>query len=308
MMNDFQKTLRQSYTFEGKGLHSGLKVTMTLSPAPINTGIVFVRKDLGDDVRVEALVDYVTHTQRGTTLEKNGVKVCTIEHVLSTFVGLGVDNAFIYLSSFEAPIMDGSAKPFAQAIIKDGLEEQSAPRKYFKINEKIYFKDEKTGAELTILPSEDYSIDLTIDYNSHIMGVQHASYDSASTDYATEIAPCRTFVFFHELAFLYKNNLIKGGDLENAIVIAEHEVPQDELDKMAELFNVRSIKRVPEGYLDNIALRFPNECARHKLLDVMGDFSLAGTRIKGKVIANKSGHKINTQVAGLIRKASLKNI
>lgn len=306
-MQDNQNTLKKSYIFEGKGLHSGLKVKMTISPAPVNTGIIFIRQDLGDDVRIPAVVDFVTHTQRGTTLENGEAKVSTIEHILSTFVGLGVDNAYIYLSSFEAPIMDGSAKPFAEAISADGLQMQDALRKYYTIKEKIHFQDPKTGSELTILPSDDYSIDLSIDYNSHVLGVQRASY-SSKTDYLKEIAPCRTFVFFHELEFLFNNNLIKGGDLENAIVIVEHSVPQDTLDKMAALFNVRRIERVPEGYLDNIKLRFPNECARHKLLDVMGDFSLIGYRIKGRVIANKSGHQINTQVAKLIREAALKEL
>lgn len=304
-MQDNQNTLKKSYIFEGKGLHSGLGVKMTISPAPVNTGIVFIREDLGENARVPAVVDYVTHTQRGTTLEKGEVKVSTIEHILSTFVGLGVDNAYIYLSSFEAPIMDGSAKPFALAISKDGLQQQDAPRKYYKVKEKIHFQDPKSGAELTILPDDGYSIDLSIDYNSHVLGVQRASYDS-KTDYVNEIAPCRTFVFFHELEFLFNNNLIKGGDLENAIVIVEHAVPQETLDKMSALFNVKTLERVPEGYLDNISLRFPNECARHKLLDVLGDFSLIGYRIKGHVIANKSGHQINTQVAKLIREAVIK--
>lgn len=303
-MQENQKTLKKSYIFEGKGLHSGLRVKMTIAPAPVNTGIIFIRQDIGDDARVPAVVDYVTHTQRGTTLEKGNVRVSTIEHILSTFVGLGVDNAYIYLSSFEAPIMDGSAKPFAEAISKDGVLEQEAYRKYYKVKEKIYFQDPKSGAELTILPDDNYSIDLSIDYNSHVLGIQHASY-SQDTDYLKEIAPCRTFVFFHELEFLFNNNLIKGGDLENAIVIVEHAVPQDTLDRMAALFNVKKIERVPEGYLDNIALRFPNECARHKLLDVMGDFSLIGYRIKGRVVANKSGHQINTQVAALIREAAI---
>lgn len=307
-MKNLQRTLKREYTFNGKGLHTGLKVSMTISPAPVDTGIVFVRKDIGDDARVEAVVDYVTHTQRGTTLENGDAKVSTIEHILSTFVGLGVDNAFIYLDSPEAPIMDGSARPFVEAIVPDGLEIQNAPRKYFEVKEKISFKDEESGSELTLLPNDDYEIDLTIDYNSNVLGVQTAHYSSACTDYANEIAPCRTFCFFHELEFLFKNNLIKGGDLENAIVIAEREVPQDELDKISSLLGVDSVKRVPSGYLNNVDLRYPNECARHKLLDVMGDFSLIGYRIKGKVIAVKSGHKINTQMAKIIREQLKKDI
>ncbi len=302
-----QKTLKKSYSFEGKGLHSGLSVKMTISPAPENTGIRFKREDLGGDVYIEAVVENVTHTQRSTTLERGEVRVQTIEHVLSTLYGMGVDNAIVSLNNYEVPIMDGSAKPFADAISRDGLEEQSALRKVFAVKEKIHFSDPKSGAELTILPADEFSIDLTIDYSSNVLGVQTAHYTD-SVDYAREIAPCRTFVFFHELEFLFKNNMIRGGDVENAIVIVEHPVPQDELDRMVKLFNVDRVERLPEGYLNNIVLRYPNECARHKLLDVIGDFSLIGYRIKGKVIAHKVGHKINTQVAALIREAALKEM
>lgn len=299
-----QKTLLKSYTFEGKGLHSGLHVKMIIEPAPEGTGIVFVRDDIGKDASVAAVVDFVTHTERGTTLEKGEIRVSTIEHILATFYGLGVDNAFIHLDNYEAPIMDGSAKPFVEAIEKDGLKIQKVPRKVYVVKEKINFVDEKSGAELTILPSDDFSIDLMVDYNSKVMGRQTAYYTS-STNFAKEIAPCRTFVFFHELEFLFKHNLIKGGDLENAIVIVEHPVPQEELDRMVKLFNVEKIEVVPEGYLDNVKLRFPNECARHKLLDVMGDFSLIGFRLQGKVIASKTGHNINTQMAKLIRNKAI---
>lgn len=307
-MKDLQKTLKREYKFEGKGLHTGLKVNMTLAPAPADTGVVFVRTDIGPDAKVAALVDYVTQTQRGTTLQNGEASVSTIEHVLSTFVGLGVDNAYIYLDAPEAPIMDGSAKPFVEAILPDGLQAQDAPRKYYEIKEEISFRDEQSGSELILLPSEDYEIDLTIDYNSKVLGVQTANYSSQTTDYASEIAPCRTFCFFHELEFLFKHNLIKGGDLENAIVIAESEVPQEELDKISSLLGVTSVKRVSTGYLNNVDLRFGNECARHKLLDVLGDFSLIGYRLKGKVIAVKSGHKINTQMARIIRETAKKEL
>lgn len=307
-MKDLQKTLKREYTFEGKGLHTGLHVKMTLAPAPADTGVIFYRTDLGDNAKVEALVDYVTQTQRGTTLQNGDVSVSTIEHVLSTFVGLGIDNAYIYLDAPEAPIMDGSAKPFVEAIVPDGLQEQDVPRKYFEIKEKISFKDEESGSELILVPCANYEIDLTVDYNSKVLGVQTAHYSECETDYASEIAPCRTFCFFHELEFLFKHNLIKGGDLENAIVIAENEVPQQELDKISSLLGVSSVQRVSTGYLNNVDLRFPNECARHKLLDVMGDFSLIGYRLKGKVIAVKSGHKINTQMARIIREKAKKEI
>jgi UDP-3-O-[3-hydroxymyristoyl] N-acetylglucosamine deacetylase / 3-hydroxyacyl-[acyl-carrier-protein] dehydratase len=305
-MLDNQKTIKKSYNFVGKGLHTGLQVNMTLLPSNPNTGIRFLRKDISNDSYIEAVADYVTYTERGTTLEKGEIRVSTIEHLLATFVGMGVDNAIVELNAPEAPILDGSAKPYVEAISKDGLEDQGVPRKYFVIKDRIDYKDPKSGAELTILPSDDYSIDVTIDYNSKVLGVQTAAF-SKEVDFAKDIAPCRTFVFFHELEFLFKHNLIKGGDLENAIVIVEHPVPQEELDRMAALFNVSSIKRVPEGYLSNISLRFENECARHKLLDVIGDFALIGFRMKAKVVANKSGHGINTSVAKIIREKALKN-
>lgn len=299
-MSDNQKTLKREYIFEGKGLHTGLKVNMKLSPAPAGSGIRFVREDIGPDAVIEAVADYVTTTQRGTTLEKGDIRISTIEHLLSAFSGMGVDNAVVTLNAPEAPILDGSALPYVQAISADGLQEQDAPRNYYIVKEKISYRDDKSGSEITIEPADDFSVDLTIDFNSHVLGVQTIHYDG-STDYAAEVAPCRTFVFFHELEFLFKNNLIKGGDLENALVIVERPVPEEDLARMAALFNVEKVDRLPDGYLDNVRLHFPNECARHKLLDLLGDFSLIGCRIKGKVKADKSGHKINTTVARIVR-------
>lgn len=298
-----QRTLKQSYTFTGKGLHTGRQVTMIVTSAPENHGIKFQRTDLEGQPVIDAIVDYVTTTDRGTTLEHGEVKISTIEHILSALAGLGVDNALILLDSTEAPILDGSSKPYTDAFTKDGLADQEADRKYFEIKEKIYYKDSKTGAELTIMPDDDFSIDLMIDFNSQVLGHQYARY-SGTTDYAKEIAPCRTFVFFHELEPLFKNNLIKGGDLNNAIVIMENPVPQKELDRLANLFHSSKLERGPAGYLNHLELRFSNECARHKLLDVIGDFSLIGFPLKAKIIANKSGHQINTQVAKIIRKAA----
>lgn len=299
-MFEKQNTLKREYTFQGKGLHSGLHVTVKLSPAPADFGIRFLRKDLGDDAYIEALVDYVTYTQRGTTLEKGAVRISTLEHLMSALTGMGVDNALVTIDNFEVPILDGSALPYVQAIGADGLQELDAPRRYYEVREKIHYRDEETGSELTILPDDRFSVDLTIDFNSRVLGVQKAYFDD-NTDYAKEIAPCRTFVFFHELEFLFRNNLIKGGDLENALVIVEHPVPEETLSRMAALFNVDKVDCLPEGYLDNVRLHFSNECARHKLLDLIGDFSLIGTRIKGKVIADKSGHRINTTVARIVR-------
>lgn len=305
-MTEKQHTLKCKYTFEGKGLHTGRNVTMTLEPAPAGHGIKFKRVDLGEDSIIDALVDYVTTTARGTTLEKGEVKISTLEHLMATFNGLGVDNALVSIDAQEVPILDGSAKPYVEAICRDGLVEQDAPRKYIELKEKIVYKDEKSGSEIVIMPDDHFSVDLMIDFNSKVLGNQYSRLDG-TTDFARDIAPCRTFVFFHELEPLFRNNLIKGGDLDNAIVIVEHPVPQEELDRLAGVFNTSSLERAPEGYLNHLELRFQNECARHKLLDLMGDFSLVGAPIKAKVIAYKSGHRINTEVARVIRKLIVNN-
>ena len=305
-MTDKQHTLKCKYTFKGKGLHTGRNVTMVLEPAPAGHGIKFRRTDLGDDAVIDALVDYVTTTARGTTLEKGDMKISTLEHLMATFNGLGVDNALVSIDAQEVPILDGSAKPYVDAICKDGLVEQDAPRKYVEFKEKIVYKDEKSGSEIVIMPDDHFSVDLMIDFNSKVLGNQYSRLDE-TTDFAKDIAPCRTFVFFHELEPLFRNNLIKGGDLDNAIVIVEHPVPQEELDRLAGVFNTSSLERAPEGYLNHLELRFQNECARHKLLDLMGDFSLVGAPIKAKVIAYKSGHRINTEVARVIRKLIVNN-
>ena len=305
-MTDKQHTLKCKYTFKGKGLHTGRNVTMVLEPAPAGHGIQFRRTDLGDDAVIDALVDYVTTTARGTTLEKGDMKISTLEHLMATFNGLGVDNALVSIDAQEVPILDGSAKPYVDAICKDGLVEQDAPRKYVEFKEKIVYKDEKSGSEIVIMPDDHFSVDLMIDFNSKVLGNQYSRLDE-TTDFAKDIAPCRTFVFFHELEPLFRNNLIKGGDLDNAIVIVEHPVPQEELDRLAGVFNTSSLERAPEGYLNHLELRFQNECARHKLLDLMGDFSLVGAPIKAKVIAYKSGHRINTEVARVIRKLIVNN-
>ena len=295
-----QHTLKNKYSFRGKGLHTGKTVNLTVEPAPENAGIRFKRTDLGEDAVIEALVDYVTTTARGTTLEKGEVKVSTLEHLMAALYGLGVDNALVSLDAPEVPILDGSSRPFVKEFCKDGLREQDAARIYIEPKEKIRYKDPETGSEITIMPDDHFSVDLMIDYNSKVLGNQYARLDE-DTDFASEIAPCRTFVFFHELEPLFKNNLIKGGDLDNAIVIVEHPVPQPELDRLADIFKTEKLERAPEGYLNHLELRFPNECARHKLLDIMGDFSLVGYPLKAKVIAHKSGHKINTKVARQLR-------
>lgn len=295
-----QHTLKNRYEFKGKGLHTGRMATMVLEPAPVNHGIKFRRTDIGEDAVIDAVVDYVTTTARGTTLEKGDVKISTLEHLMATFNGLKIDNVLVSIDTQEVPILDGSALPYIEAICKDGLQEQDAERKVYNIKQKIHYRNEQTGSEITILPDDHFSIDLMVDFNSKVLGNQYARYDVA-TDFAHDIAPCRTFVFFHELEPLFKNNLIKGGDLDNAIVIVENPVPQEELDRLASLFGANSLERAPEGYLNHLKLRFPNECSRHKVLDVFGDFSLVGVPFNGKVIAYKSGHGINTMIAKVVR-------
>ena len=296
-----QKTLCTSISFAGKGLHTGIKVEMTIHPAPEGHGIKFQRVDLPETPTVQALADLVTDASRGTTIEENGVRVSTIEHVMAALSGMGVDNALIQINAPETPILDGSARLYVEEITKVGLQEQNASRLFFEVKEKIYYKDPKSGAEITLLPDPNFSVDIMIDFNSQVLGHQYARYNS-DIDFAVELAPCRTFVFLHELMFLFNNNLIKGGDVDNAIVIVEKPVPQEELDKLTAIFNKPSVTCCPEGYLNHLELRFSNECARHKLLDLVGDFALVGYPLKARVIANKPGHAINTTVAKLLRK------
>ncbi len=300
-----QHTLKGIYEFSGKGLHTGKKVNMRIEPAPANFGIQFKRADLGESVPlVEACVDYVSATSRGTTLDKDGIRILTLEHLMGALYAMHIDNALITLDSEEVPILDGSAKLYAEAFIKDGLEEQNAPRKYLVLDRKVVCRN-VSGSEMVVYPDDHFSIDVMIDFGSRVLGNQYARFDS-NTNFPIDIAPCRTFVFFHELEPLFKNNLIKGGDLDNALVIVENPVPQEELDRLAKIFNVKVLERVPEGYLSHTSLRFQNECARHKLLDVLGDFSLVGYPIKGKVIAYKSGHSINSTIARELRTLALR--
>lgn len=300
-----QQTLKEPIVFKGKGLHTGQQVEMTICPASVNHGIKFQRVDLESRPTIDAVADYVTATSRGTTLEQNGAKVSTLEHLMAALSTMGIDNALVQINAPEVPILDGSAKAYAEAIQKAGVVEQEADRWYFEVKEKISYKDEATGKEITILPDDEFSVEVMIDFNSKVLGNQYARMTQVG-DFAEQIAPCRTFVFLHELEPLLKNNLIKGGDLENAIVVVEQAVPQDELNRLASLFNKPSIERIPEGYLNNLELRFPNEPARHKLLDVLGDLALVGFPIKGKVIANKPGHFTNTELAKVIRKIAKK--
>lgn len=296
-----QQTLRKSYSFEGKGLHTGKVAKMTVGPAPVDTGIRFVRTDIGIDAIVDALAENVTSTARSTTISMGEASVSTIEHILSALTGMGVDNALIEIDNVEVPILDGSAKPYIDAIWHDGFEQQDAPRRYIQISEPVEITNEK-GSVVRIEPAEEFSYTIGIDFNSRVLGVQKAMWDD-SILYPEEIGICRTFVFFHEIQFLFANNLVKGGDVDNAIVIVEHPVTEEQVNQMSALFNVPALKVREDGYLSNLQLRFPNECARHKLLDLIGDLRLCGGFLKAKVTAEKAGHGINTNAAKAVRMA-----
>lgn len=297
-MQILQKTLKRSYTFEGKGLHTGKVARMTVCPAPEDYGVKFIRTDISADAVIEASAVCVSNTARSTTLSCGDASVITIEHIMSALTGLGVDNARIEIDNVEVPILDGSAKPYVDAICADGLEVQNAERKYVEVKETVYLEKDN-GTFIRIEPADQPSFDLTIDFNSRVLGVQTAHWDE-SVAYEKEIGTCRTFVFFHELEFLYKNNLVKGGDVDNAIVIVEHPVTPEQVQSMSELFGIPALEVKENGYLNNLELRFPNECARHKMLDLMGDLRLCGGFLKAKVTAAKVGHGINTQAAKMI--------
>ncbi|NQU85839.1 MAG: bifunctional UDP-3-O-[3-hydroxymyristoyl] N-acetylglucosamine deacetylase/3-hydroxyacyl-ACP dehydratase, partial [Mariniphaga sp.] len=300
-MAEKQKTLAKSFTINGKGLHTGVNVTMKFMPATINHGFKFKRTDLPEQPVIEADCDLVVDTSRGTLLEKNGVQIGTIEHALAALTGMDLDNVLIEVNNEEAPIIDGSSKYFVEGIENAGIVEQEAEREYLVIKDKIVYKDEKTGAELIALPDDDYSLNTLISFNTRFLNNQYATLDSIKK-FKDEIASCRTFVFLHELEFLLKNNLIKGGDLDNAIVIIDKEVPQDELNRLADLFQHKRVEVKSTGVLNNIDLHYDNECARHKLLDVIGDLTLVGKHIKGRIIATKPGHGPNTMMAQLLKK------
>ena len=297
-----QQTLKKSYSFEGKGLHTGRVAKMTINPAPADTGIRFRRTDIGEDAIVEALADHVSNTARSTTISKGEASVATIEHVLSALTGMGVDNALIDIDNIEVPILDGSAKPYIDAIWADGFEQQDAPRQYIEVKKTIEIRNEEKGSVVRIEPAEEFSYDIMVDFNSRVLGVQHAQW-TPSVVYAEEIGTCRTFVFFHEIEFLFNNGLVKGGDVDNAIVIVEHPVTDEQVQRMSDLFNIPALKVREDGYLSNLTLRFPNECARHKLLDLIGDLRLAGGFLKARITAEKAGHGINTKAAKAVRES-----
>ncbi len=292
-MQTKQQTLAAPISFSGKGLHTGVTVNMTVNPAADNNGIVFRRIDLEGTPTVPALCEYVTDTSRGTTIEKGAAKVSTIEHIISALWTMGVDNAVIDIDGPETPIMDGSAREYADKIQEVGLIEQKAARKYYEVTEKQVYTIPDKGVAIIIYPDDEFTVSVHVDYNSKVVGNQYATLDMFN-EYKENIAPCRTFVFLHELEPLLKMNLIKGGDLDNAIVVVENPVSDEQLNHLKEIFGKDDI-RVTGGYLNNLQLRARNELARHKLLDLLGDFALLGMRIKGRVWASRPGHYANTE-------------
>ncbi len=291
-----QKTIQKEITLKGVGIHTGKEVTMTFKPAPVNNGFTFVRVDLEGSPVIEADASYVVNTQRGTNLEKRGVKIQTSEHVLAAFVGCDVDNVIVELNASEPPIMDGSSKYFVEAVEAAGTVEQDAERKYYVVKEIISYTDEATGSEILLMPADDYQVTAMVDFGTKVLGTQNATMKNIG-EFKTEIASARTFSFLHELEDLLDNGLIKGGDLNNAIVYVDKEISAKTMDNLKVAFGKDQISVKENGILDNLTLHHPNEAARHKLLDVVGDLALIGVKIKGKVIANKPGHFVNTQFA-----------
>lgn len=291
-----QKTIQSEVTLEGVGLHTGQNVVMTLKPAPINNGFTFVRVDLEGHPIIEADANYVVNTQRGTNLEKKGVRVQTTEHVLAAFVGCDLDNVIVELNASEPPIMDGSSKYFVEAVEKAGVVEQDAEREEYIVKEVISYVDEATGSEIIVMPADSYQVTTMVDFGTKVLGTQNATLKDMN-DFKVEISEARTFSFLHELEALLANGLIKGGDLNNAIVYVDKEISTETMGHLKKAFGKEEISVKPNGVLDNLTLHYPNEAARHKLLDVIGDLALIGMRIRGKVIANKPGHAVNTNFA-----------
>lgn len=296
-----QKTLKSAFTLEGKGLHTGLPVTITFNPAAANTGRKIQRVDLEGQPVVDALAENVVETSRGTVVEKGGVKISTIEHAMAALFAFDIDNCLIQVNQPEFPILDGSAIEYVKAIQEVGVEEQSEEKDYYLIKKKTEIVNEETGSKYILLPDDEFGVNVLVSYPSPILNNQFASLDSMS-DFAEQIAGCRTFVFVRELEVLLKNNLIKGGDLDNAIVIYDQIIPQAEIDRLTDILGKERICVENMGYLNTKPLQFENEPARHKLLDVMGDLALIGKPIKGRVIATCPGHKANTELAKKIRK------
>ncbi|MEK9756529.1 MAG: bifunctional UDP-3-O-[3-hydroxymyristoyl] N-acetylglucosamine deacetylase/3-hydroxyacyl-ACP dehydratase [Bacteroidota bacterium] len=291
-----QRTISKESQLNGVGLHTGENVNITFKPAPVNTGLVFIREDIIGNNSIEANIKYISNTDRGTNLDNGNFKIHTSEHVLAALTGLGIDNCFICLDGAEVPIMDGSSKEFIKAIENSKIVEQSELREEFFPEEEISYECEDTGSKISIIPNDNYKIDTKIDFNTKVLGTQNASLENIS-DFKNEVSTARTFSFLHELETLLEHGLIKGGDLNNAIVYVDKPLAESNMDRLKKAFNKESISVTPNGILDNLELHYPNEAARHKLLDVVGDLALIGTKIRGKVIAEKPGHSINAKFA-----------
>jgi UDP-3-O-[3-hydroxymyristoyl] N-acetylglucosamine deacetylase/3-hydroxyacyl-[acyl-carrier-protein] dehydratase len=300
MNHSYQQTIKQEISLTGVGLHTGQNVTVKFVPAPVNHGIKFQRIDLEGQPFINADCDLVTTVQRGTTLEKGNAMVATVEHVMSSLVGLQIDNCLVQVNGIEMPIMDGSARYFVEALEKVGMQEQSEEREVFELRKNIHYVDKESGVEYLAMPSNRYKVTALIDYKSEVLGQQHATLDKVA-DFKKEIAPSRTFCFLHELEMLYAAGLIRGGDLNNAIIVVDKPISEEERVKLAELFNKPDIKVVEEGILNNVKLHHHNEPARHKLLDVVGDLGLVGTPINANIIATKPGHKHNVEFAKILK-------
>ena len=296
-----QKTLATSFSVQGKGLHTGLNIQMTFNPAPENHGYKIKRVDLEGEPVIDAVAENVAGTQRGTVLSKNGIQVSTIEHAMAALYAYEIDNCLIEVNAPEFPILDGSSRFYSEEIQKAGIVEQNAPKDYYIVKHKIEVKDEETGSSLIILPDDKFSVNALISFNSPVLSNQFATLNDLS-EFPTELAASRTFVFVREVEMLLQNNLIKGGDLDNAIVIYDEMIPQENLDKLADELVIphKDVKGL--GYINNKPLVFDNEPARHKLIDIIGDMALIGKPIRGRIIATRPGHKINNQLARMIRK------
>lgn len=296
-MDPNQKTLNKPFSLNGKGLHSGKDATLNILPSEPNTGIAFQRTDIEGEPIIQANINNVISTQRGTTIQKKNINIATIEHLLSALWGMGVDNAIIQIDGPEVPILDGSSQPFVEKILNAGITVQDAPRKFIEISEPIVFKDENNNIELIAIPDDDFKMNVLIDYNSSYLANQFATLENLDL-YSKEISKARTFVFLHELETLYNNNLIRGGELENAIVIVDKKTSKKEIDHLADLFEKPKLDVVPQyGILNNLDLFYPNEPARHKLLDLLGDLTLLGKRVKAKIFATRPGHSANIKFA-----------
>jgi UDP-3-O-[3-hydroxymyristoyl] N-acetylglucosamine deacetylase / 3-hydroxyacyl-[acyl-carrier-protein] dehydratase len=305
-MSDYQKTIKEPFSLTGVGLHTGREVTLTFKPAPVNTGKKFIRVDLDNRPEINALVENVVDTARGTSIAENGAKVQTVEHVMAAVAGLDIDNLIIEVNAAETPIMDGSSRMFLEALDRCGIVEQDAMREYLELRTPVFYEEPEHKIEMTAMPYPRFKVTTMINFETDVLGAQYAIMEDISK-FRSQISMCRTFVFLHELEYLLNNQLIQGGDLNNAIVFVNRAVSQEELNRLAKLFDKPSVKVLNEGILNNLELHFENEPARHKLLDIVGDLSLLGKPLKAHIIARRPGHTVNARFAKLIRQQLLKD-